>query len=96
MGKGIKRPDKPDKDFSKKKFKVGKRLKKADNETKVDVRVRKLNLPGQTALEDKDDYATTDKRLTLKVRVRNRSCCFDRADRVHVAAHNYKVLAIRA
>jgi len=72
MGKGIKRPAKPDKDFAKKKFKVGKKLKPAQNETVVDVRVRKLNLPGQTALESKDDFATSNKRLTLKVRSASR------------------------
>lgn len=67
MGKGIKRPAKPDKDFSKKRFKVGRKLAKPQNETKVDVRVRKLNLPGQTALDDVDE-PEHDGQRNLKVR----------------------------
>lgn len=45
MGKGIKRQAKQEKDFKKQRFKVGKTLKKAKNETSVNVKVAKLALP---------------------------------------------------
>lgn len=46
MGKGIKRPGKADKpEFKKQKLKVGRKLTKQANETKIDVRVAKLSLP---------------------------------------------------
>eukprot|EP00892_Ulva_mutabilis_P007581 jgi/Ulvmu1/5195/UM021_0212.1 len=50
MGKGIKRPVKVDKpDFKTKKIKVGRKLTKQANETKIDVRVAKLSLPTRQA-----------------------------------------------
>lgn len=45
MGKGIKRQAKQEKDFKKQRIKVGKTLKKAKNETTVNVKVAKLALP---------------------------------------------------
>lgn len=72
MGKGIKRAAKgnknAEKDFSKKKQKVGRKLKPAQNDTTVDVKIRQLNLPAQAALDDKAAMPTSDRNLTRAVR----------------------------
>jgi hypothetical protein len=55
MGKGIKKQAKQQKDFKKQRIKVGKTLKKAKNETTVNVKVAKLALPqayGSTVAEE--------------------------------------------
>ena len=53
MGKGIKRPLKAEKpEFKKqKKLKVGRKLNKPMNETKIDLRVAKLRLPSLPAAD---------------------------------------------
>lgn len=70
MGRGIKRPVKAKKpDFEKKKLKVGRRLKKSLNETKIDLRVAKLSLP---SLPPDDGSAAAEtpeqKQATINVR----------------------------
>jgi hypothetical protein len=69
---GIKRAAKAAKgakDFTKKKHKVGRKLKPAQNDTTVDFKVKQLNLPSQTALDGNESVPTSDKNLTLKVRL---------------------------
>lgn len=69
---GIKRAAKAAKrdDFTKKKHKVGRKLKPAQNDTTVDFKIKQLNLPSQAALDSNESVPTSDKDLTLKVRRR--------------------------
>ena len=71
MGKGIKRAAKGAKGeqaFAKKKHKVGRKLKAAQNDTTVDVKIKQLNLPSQAALDAKETVPTSDNNLTRAVR----------------------------
>jgi pre-rRNA-processing protein IPI1 len=56
-------------DFKKVRHKVGKKLPKAKNDTKLDFKAATLSLPSQTVQQDRDGAATNHHDLTLKVRV---------------------------
>lgn len=68
MGKGKKRKNPGvGVDFRKVKHKVGKKLPKAQNETKTDFQHRSINLPNQSVARDKEEAAVSERNLTLKV-----------------------------
>jgi len=69
MGKGQKRKNPGvGVDFRKVKHKVGKKLPKAQNETRTDFQARSINLPNQSITQDKTGAAVSERNLTLKVR----------------------------
>eukprot|EP00955_Chlamydomonas_euryale_P043494 352598-Chlamydomonas_euryale.AAC.27 len=55
-------------DFKRVKAKVGKKLKKAQNETDASFKSATINLPSQTVAQDKDGVAVNNQNLTLHVR----------------------------
>lgn len=68
MGKGKKRKNPGvGVDFRKVKHKVGKKLAKAQNETRTDFQARSINLPSQSINQDKAGAAVSERNLTLKV-----------------------------
>jgi hypothetical protein len=68
MGKGSKRKNPGvGVDFRKVKHKVGKKLPKAQNETRTDFQARSINLPNQSITQDKAGAAVSERNLTLKV-----------------------------
>jgi hypothetical protein len=68
MGKGKKRANSGvGVDFRKVKHKVGKKLPKAQNETRTDFQARSINLPNQSITQDKTGAAVSERNLTLKV-----------------------------
>lgn len=68
MGKGKKRKNPGvGVDFRKVKHKVGKKLPKAQNETRTDFQARSINLPNQSITQDKAGAAVSERNLTLKV-----------------------------
>jgi len=68
MGKGTKRKNPGvGVDFRKVKHKVGKKLPKAQNETRTDFQSRSINLPNQSITLDKAGAAVSERNLTLKV-----------------------------
>lgn len=74
MGKGKKRANPGvSVDFRKVKHKVGKKLPKAQNETRTDFQARSINLPNQSITQDKTGAAVSERNLTLKVSV-GRGC----------------------
>eukprot|EP00775_Hariotina_reticulata_P010124 gene10124-10282_t len=67
MGKGTKRRNAGvGVDFRKVKHKVGKKLPKAQNETRTDFQSRSINLPNQSVTLDKAGAAVSERNLTLK------------------------------
>lgn len=70
MGKGVKRAKKNagvGVDFRKVKHKVGKKLPKAQNDTRTDFQARSINLPNQSITQDKAGAAVSARNLTIKV-----------------------------
>lgn len=55
-------------DFKRVKHKVGKKLPKAQNETRTDFAARSINLPSQSVTADKGGAAVTSRNLTIQVR----------------------------
>ncbi|KIY98602.1 hypothetical protein MNEG_9358 [Monoraphidium neglectum] len=53
-------------DFKKVKHKVGKKLPKAQNETRTDFQARAINLPSQSVTVDKAGAAVTSRNLTIQ------------------------------
>jgi hypothetical protein len=54
-------------DFHKVKHKVGRKLKRAKNDTSVDFKSRAINLPSQSVGAEKSETAVSQRNLTLKV-----------------------------
>lgn len=68
MGKGKKRKNPGvGVDFRKVKHKVGKKLPKAQNDTRTDFQARSINLPNQSITQDKAGAAVSERNLTIKV-----------------------------
>lgn len=54
-------------DFKRVKAKVGKKLRKAQNETDVSFKSATINLPSQAVTQDKEGVAVNNHNLTLQV-----------------------------
>eukprot|EP00879_Flechtneria_rotunda_P031243 GHRR01034111.1.p1 GENE.GHRR01034111.1~~GHRR01034111.1.p1 ORF type:complete len:127 (+),score=41.61 GHRR01034111.1:379-759(+) len=67
MGKGKRTNPGVGVDFRKVKHKVGKKLPKAQNDTRTDFKSRSINLPNQSVGQDKAGAAVSERNLTLKV-----------------------------